>query len=87
MSNTVKMNQQGRVSIPAQFRHALGITPDTDLVSYVENGRVVFEARDHLMRRIQQEAIKARTGAGSVVDELIADRRTEAARERRETEQ
>jgi bifunctional DNA-binding transcriptional regulator/antitoxin component of YhaV-PrlF toxin-antitoxin module len=85
-SAAVKMNQQGRVSIPAQIRHELGFTPDTELVSYIESGRVVFEEREHLMRRIQQEAANTRTGKGSVVDELIADRRVEAARERQEME-
>jgi bifunctional DNA-binding transcriptional regulator/antitoxin component of YhaV-PrlF toxin-antitoxin module len=78
------MNHQGRVSIPAQFRHELGFTPETDLVSYVENGRVVLEARDHLIRRIQQEVIGARETSGSVVDELIKQRRTEAEHERAE---
>ncbi|MBQ6641123.1 MAG: AbrB/MazE/SpoVT family DNA-binding domain-containing protein [Saccharopolyspora sp.] len=85
-SAAVKMNPQGRVSIPAPFRHELGLTPDTDLVSYVEDGRVVFEEREHLMRRIQQTALNSRATAGSPVDELLADRRAAAARETAETE-
>jgi AbrB family looped-hinge helix DNA binding protein len=72
----------GRVTIPAQVRRAAGIEPGQTLVVYVENGRVVIEERAHLLTRIQDEAIRAAAGhTGSAVDELIADRRAEAARE------
>ncbi|NKQ59030.1 AbrB/MazE/SpoVT family DNA-binding domain-containing protein [Amycolatopsis sp. K13G38] len=74
----------GRVTIPAQVRRAAGIAAGASLVCYVERGRVVLEDRAHLLARIQDEAIAAKQGAGhtgSVVDELIAERRAEAARE------
>lgn len=54
-----------------------------------ENGRVVIEERAHLLARIPDEAVLAAAAAaaaghtGSAVDELIAARRTEAAREDR----
>jgi hypothetical protein len=57
------------------------------LVVYVEDGRVVIEERSHLLARIQDEAIRAAIAAGhtgSAVDELIVDRRTQAAREETE---
>lgn len=74
----------GRVTIPAQLRRAAGIEPGQRLVVYLENGRVVIEERDHLLARIQREAIEAphATGQmGSAVEELIAERRAEATRE------
>lgn len=74
----------GRVTIPAQLRHAAGIEPGSHLVAYVERGRVVLEDRAHLLRRVQDEAIAAARAAGhtgSAVDSLISDRRAEAARE------
>jgi AbrB family looped-hinge helix DNA binding protein len=74
----------GRVTIPAQLRRAAGIEPGRRLVVYLENGRVVIEERDHLLARVQREAIDAAHAAGhtgSMVDELIAERRAEAARE------
>lgn len=83
-STRVTINNQGRVSIPARIRHDLGIRPGSNLVCYEEDGRVVIEERMHLLHRIQRKATEARTGTGSVVDELIAERRGEAARERSE---
>ncbi len=74
----------GRVTIPAQVRHEAGIEPGSSLVCYVEHGRVVLEDRRHLLARIQDEVLAAEQAAGhagSVVDELIAERRAEAARE------
>lgn len=50
------------------------------LVVYVEDGRVVIETREQLAGRIRRDVAAAWTGTGSVVDELIDDRRAEAAR-------
>ncbi len=85
-SASVKMNAQGRVSLVADIRNTLDITTDTDLVEYIEDGRVVIESKTNLMRRIQRDAAAGDTGTGSVTDELIRDRRAEAAAERAEME-
>ena len=69
------------MTIPAQIRRAAGIEPGTPLVVYVEDGRVVLETREQLAERLRRDVAAAWTGEGSVVDELIADRRAEAARE------
>jgi hypothetical protein len=58
--------------------------PGRRLVVHVEHGRVVIEEREHLLERIQREAIAAAraTGhTGSAVSELLAERRAEAARD------
>jgi len=72
--------QDGRLTIPAQVRRAAGIEPGDTLVVYVEDGRVIIETRDQLTARIKRDLATAWTGTGSVVDELIADRRAEAGR-------
>jgi len=78
----VTASVDGRVTIPATVRRAAGIEPGQRLVAYVENGRVVLEEWNHLLRRVQQRVAASTTGhAGSVVDDLIADRRHEAARD------
>jgi AbrB family looped-hinge helix DNA binding protein len=79
----VSVNEQGRVTIPAQIRRAAGIESGTPLVMYVEDGRVVLETREQLIERLRRDVEAAWTGAGSVVDELIAERRAEAEREDR----
>jgi AbrB family looped-hinge helix DNA binding protein len=80
-SAELTVNEQGRVTIPAQIRRAAGIEPGAPLVVYVEDGRVVLETREQLAARLRRDVAAAWTGEGSVVDELIADRRAEAARE------
>lgn len=72
----------GRVTIPAPLRRAAGIEAGRRLVAYVEDGRVVLEEWGHLLRRVQARVAAATAGhTGSAVDELIAERRGEAARE------
>lgn len=75
------VNAQGRLTIPAQIRREAGIDVGTPLVVYVEDGRVVIETREQLARRTRHEVGESWSGGGSVVDELLADRRAEAARE------
>lgn len=77
---TVRMSNQGRVVVPSTYRNHLGITPQTDLVCYVDDGRIVYEERGHMKRRLQSEAMAA-FGDSSPVDELIAERREEARQE------
>lgn len=80
----VSVAADGRVTIPAQLRHAAGIESGSNLVAYLERGRVVLEDRDHLLRRVQDEAITLAVAGGhtdSAVDSLIADRRAEADRD------
>jgi bifunctional DNA-binding transcriptional regulator/antitoxin component of YhaV-PrlF toxin-antitoxin module len=72
------------VTIPVQVRRAAGIEAGVPLVAYVEDGRVVIETREQLADRIRRDVAATWTGTGPVVDELIADRRAEAAHEDRQ---
>jgi AbrB family looped-hinge helix DNA binding protein len=84
----VSVNDQGRVTIPAQIRQELGLAPGSRLVAYVEDGRLVLEERRHLLARIQDVVARkaeASGATGSAVDELIADRRASVRREAGET--
>lgn len=77
----VAATQDGRLTIPAQVRRAAGIEPGAPLVVYVEDGRVVIETRDQLAARIKRDVAANWTGRDSVVDELIDERRSEAAQQ------
>ena len=76
----VIVNEQGRVTIPALMRQELGLVPGSCAVAYIDDGRLVIEDRHHLLARLQDQvaARVAATGGGSVVDELLAERRAEA---------
>jgi AbrB family looped-hinge helix DNA binding protein len=80
----LEVNPQGRVTIPVTLRNELGFQPGTTVVAYVEDGRLVLEHRAHVLERLQNEVLAADARSGSresAVDELIADRRAEAASE------
>ena len=74
------MTPQGRVTIPAQLRREAGIEVGDTVIVHVEDGRVVVETRAQLAARTRRDVARA-AAPGSVVDELLADRRAEADRE------
>lgn len=79
----VVVNQDGRILIPAQVRRDLGSTAGSTLLLSVEDGRVVMGSRAQLVARLRREIAAEWQGdpQDSATDELIAERRTEAATE------
>ncbi|MBO4240826.1 MULTISPECIES: AbrB/MazE/SpoVT family DNA-binding domain-containing protein [Pseudonocardia] len=79
----VVVNQDGRILIPAQVRRDLGSTAGSTLLLSVEDGRVVMESRAQLVARMRREIAAEWQGdpQDSAADELIAERRAEAATE------
>lgn len=82
-STPVEMNAQGRVVIPAAIRNHLGLGPGSRLVAREEHGRIVLERPTERLARLRARLAADRKAAGkegvSMVDELIAERRAEAA--------
>jgi antitoxin PrlF len=80
MSVRVRLNQQGRIVIPAECRAAAGLKPGDELiVEAVGEGELRLLTPAQALREAQQ--IVARYGSGrDLVAELIAERREEAAR-------
>jgi AbrB family looped-hinge helix DNA binding protein len=71
----------GRVILPASFRKALGIEKgDTVLIELNGDGLQIRPARSAL-HRLQARLRDYAPPEASVVDELIAERRAEAARD------
>ena len=81
---TQTVGAHGRVVIPADVRHDLGLDVGAEIVTYVDHGRYVIEGRDASIARLQDEWQAAFAGSGSPVDELIASRRAEAKAEEAE---
>lgn len=75
---TVKLGKQGRLVIPASLRHELGLELGDELVARAEEGRLIFETRAAVVARLRE---RFKNIEGSLADELIAERREDAARE------
>lgn len=79
----VKMAENGRIVVPSALRAEIGLPTGGDFLARVENGMIILEPHKMALervRRLVQQYAPADDG-GSVVDELIAERRAEAARE------
>lgn len=79
----VRVNREGRLVIPAKLRKELRIEPGERLLARAEAGRLVLERREAIVARLQALFTHIPTEV-SLADELIAERRTEAARENRD---
>lgn len=80
-SATLIIGPQGRVVIPADLRRHLGFEPGQAVVARVEDGRLVLERREQVLRRLRDELRGSMPEGTSAVDALIAERREEARRE------
>lgn len=74
-----RVNQNGRVVIPAAFRKKLGIRAGDEVILRVEEDELRITTLKRNIERAQQFVRKFVKPAESLVDELIAERR-EAAR-------
>jgi len=76
-----RINQNGRVVIPASFRRALGVRSGDTLVLRIENDELKITTLRRRLARAQQLVHKHVPSTVSLVDELIAERREAARRE------
>jgi AbrB family looped-hinge helix DNA binding protein len=74
----VKLGKQGRLVVPAPLRQELGLEMGDELVARAENGRLIFEPKAAVIARLRE---RFKHVEGSLADELLAERREEAARE------
>lgn len=77
----VKMNENGRVVIPASFRKALGIEPGDEMILRLEEDELRITTMEQRIKAAQRTVRKYVKPGVSLVDELIADRRREAKNE------
>jgi AbrB family looped-hinge helix DNA binding protein len=79
-----KLNDNGRIVIPAEIRTKMGIKPGDTLFLTLEGDVLKVESQMSRIRRIQESMRALISGDRLLSDELIAERREEA---RRETEE
>jgi AbrB family looped-hinge helix DNA binding protein len=77
----MKINENGRVVIPASLRTALGIEAGDELVMHVEQDEIRITTLKRRIERAQNHVGKYAKSGASLVDELIAMRRKAAADE------
>lgn len=77
----VELGAGGRLVIPAPFRAALGMKPGQKLTVRLEGNELRIYTRREGIRRVQEMMSKYDLGT---VDEFIAEKRKEAAREMKE---
>ncbi len=76
-----KVNQGGRIVIPAEMRKQLGIEIGDDVNLSLEDDLLKISTGKLALKRIRQAVQISVDKHTSVVDELIADRRKEAENE------
>jgi len=79
LKTRMRVNENGRVVIPASFRERLGIRVGDDLVLRIEGDELRITTLKRNIERAQRLVRKRVKPGTSLVDELIAERR-EAAR-------
>ncbi|MGA9508950.1 MAG: AbrB/MazE/SpoVT family DNA-binding domain-containing protein [Candidatus Sulfotelmatobacter sp.] len=76
-----RINENGRIVIPASFRRALDIRPGETLVLRVEDQELRITTLRQRLAKAQQLVRKRVAPTTSLVDELISERRRAAERE------
>ncbi len=76
-----RLNENGRLVIPASFRKALGINPGDEVILRLEDDELRLTTLRHRIARAQRNARKYIPRGVSLADELIAERREAAKRE------
>ena len=80
MNATLVLGQQGRLVIPVEVRTALGLAPGDRLHLHVSGQRLVLERQQDAAAELRGLAARV-PRSRSLVEELLAERRTAAARE------
>jgi len=82
--NEVQIGAQGRVVIPAALRKALKLKPGDRLIARKVGESLVLERRETVEKRLRARFRHIPRDV-SLADELIAERREEAAKEAQES--
>jgi AbrB family looped-hinge helix DNA binding protein len=79
-----RLNENGRVVIPATIRQKLGLSAGDTLLFSIDGDALRVESHRARIRRVQESLRRFIPSERCLTDELIADRREEARREMEE---
>jgi AbrB family looped-hinge helix DNA binding protein len=77
----LRVNENGRVVLPAAFRKALHIRPGDQVLARLEDDEVKITTLKHRIERAQRHVRQFVKPGRSLADELIAERREAAQHE------
>ena len=77
----MRVNENGRIVIPAEFRKALGIEVGDEVLVRLHDHELTITTQQQRIKRAQEHARKYIKPGTSIVDEFLAERRAEARRE------
>lgn len=77
----IKITDGGELTIPASFRHELGVEVGDTVLVEVANGELRVRSRSSAVANAQRLMRQLVSDDISLVDELIADRRVDAGRD------
>lgn len=80
-SQRVKIVEGGKLVIPAAFRREMGIGPGDTVVVELDGGELRVRSLSSAIRQVQARMRELNPEGRLLSEELIADRRAEAARE------
>lgn len=78
---SAKLDQSGRIVIPSELRERMHFSAGDELVLRESGGMVTLSSYDQVLADAQAYCMSLLEPGVSVVDELLAERREEAARE------
>jgi len=81
---TIKVSPNGRLSIPAKQRKALGIEGGGTVVATVQDGELRIRTVNAVLDEISALVGPVLKASGNTVDQFIADRHAVAGREEQE---
>jgi AbrB family looped-hinge helix DNA binding protein len=76
-----KVDNGGRIVLPAEFRRALDLHPGDPVVLMLDDGEVRVRTLRQAVKRLQEFVRSYIPEGRSLSDELIAERRAESQRE------
>jgi AbrB family looped-hinge helix DNA binding protein len=81
MTETVVLGESGRIVLPVAIRKELGLKAGDRLTVTSDAGAIRILSRKMALESIRADIIKQRGSLAGLLDEFIAERREEAARE------
>jgi len=81
LETRMRVNENGRIVIPASFRKILGIDAGDEVLLRIEDNELRISTLKRRIERAQRFVRRYVKPGASLVDELIAERREAARRE------